>query len=468
MASTNEAIVEEVEALQAIMMDEVVVLTGDGDVPCGVEVVVVPATAQRLEEQHVRVTLTITLPPEYPDVPPTITLRNPRGVDDDVLEKIQQESRRKCDEFLGCPVIYELIEVVRDNLTANNTPSCPCAICLHHFTDADHFTKTPCFHYFHSYCLGRYVATCEAEAAAEENEPQPSWMTREKKQIMCPVCRDPIQLQLSSVTLLAALPPEAESSVMPFCPDDPELVALQCKMAALYIAQKQKGGIIDLEEERNKFLLSSERAESCEPLDDGGEMEMVRGCGGGDESSENRPTQPMLQHQQLAGSRRGYRPQHHQRTNNNPPSHKHHGGGGFGGGSYARGPWRHTDQVGDSRPWSESHNTGGGRGGSRGRGRSGGGGGSRGGIHHHSARIIPDHKDFNQVIENGCGGKGSGNKQMGGRYDNNEVLVSSGTGGGRKGSKGNRQRYGGGRGRGRGPPQTFTPSSLHNSAQDWS
>ena len=44
-------------------------------VPTGVEVVVVPATAQNVKEQHVRVTLVISLPPEYPDASPSITLR---------------------------------------------------------------------------------------------------------------------------------------------------------------------------------------------------------------------------------------------------------------------------------------------------------------------------------------------------------------------------------------------------------
>lgn len=43
--------------------------------PSGVEVVVVPATAQNVKEQHVRVTLVISLPPEYPDASPSITLR---------------------------------------------------------------------------------------------------------------------------------------------------------------------------------------------------------------------------------------------------------------------------------------------------------------------------------------------------------------------------------------------------------
>ena len=42
-----------------------------------------------------------------------VPFRNPRGVDDDVLEKIHQESQQRCEEYLGCPVIYELIEVRR-------------------------------------------------------------------------------------------------------------------------------------------------------------------------------------------------------------------------------------------------------------------------------------------------------------------------------------------------------------------
>ena len=127
------------------------------DVPNGISVVVVPATAQNIDEQHVKVTLQVILPSGYPDRCPTVNLRNPRGIDEEVLRNMNKDISRKCEEFLGCPIIYELIEVVRENLTANNTPSCPCAICLFHFTDNDQFTKTPCFHYFHSYCLGRYL-----------------------------------------------------------------------------------------------------------------------------------------------------------------------------------------------------------------------------------------------------------------------------------------------------------------------
>lgn len=38
-----------------------------------------------------------------------------------------------------------------------NTPRCSCVICLYGFDDEDVFTKTECYHYFHSHCLSRYI-----------------------------------------------------------------------------------------------------------------------------------------------------------------------------------------------------------------------------------------------------------------------------------------------------------------------
>lgn len=60
-----------------------------------------------------------------------------------------------------------------------------------------------------------------------------------------------------------AAPPEEEENTAAFSADDPVLVALQQKMAQLYLKQKEKGGIINLEEEKNKFLLSSNRVRLC-------------------------------------------------------------------------------------------------------------------------------------------------------------------------------------------------------------
>lgn len=57
------------------------------------------------------VTLEAKLPEGYPDEEPVVQLRNPRGLDDTTVNHLYQCIRDKCNEFLGQPVIYELIEV---------------------------------------------------------------------------------------------------------------------------------------------------------------------------------------------------------------------------------------------------------------------------------------------------------------------------------------------------------------------
>jgi len=87
-----------------------------------VETNVLPSTAADEEQQFVTVTLTVDLPTGYPDVSPVVRLRNPRGLDDDLLVKIMTEAKVKCEEFIGQPVIYELIEV-RFLCVKNKTPT---------------------------------------------------------------------------------------------------------------------------------------------------------------------------------------------------------------------------------------------------------------------------------------------------------------------------------------------------------
>lgn len=76
-----------------------------------VETTVFPWTALDTRQQYVRVDLSVEISAEYPDASPTVTLRNPRGLDDTVLDNIKAQIRDKCDDFLGQPVIYEIINV---------------------------------------------------------------------------------------------------------------------------------------------------------------------------------------------------------------------------------------------------------------------------------------------------------------------------------------------------------------------
>lgn len=70
-----------------------------------------PWTALDTQQQYVRVDLTVSLPSQYPDISPVVTLRNPRGLEETTLAAIESQIRDKCDDFLGQPVIYEIINV---------------------------------------------------------------------------------------------------------------------------------------------------------------------------------------------------------------------------------------------------------------------------------------------------------------------------------------------------------------------
>lgn len=59
------------------------------------------------------------------------------------------------------------LQVAKDHLTEENVPCCQCTICLYGFAEGDVFTKTQCYHYFHSHCLGRYVSHALGQMARE-------------------------------------------------------------------------------------------------------------------------------------------------------------------------------------------------------------------------------------------------------------------------------------------------------------
>lgn len=70
-----------------------------------------PSTANEVDKQYVCVTLEAKLPDGYPDCEPIVQLRNPRGLDDSTINNLYESIKEKCSEFLGQPVIFELIEV---------------------------------------------------------------------------------------------------------------------------------------------------------------------------------------------------------------------------------------------------------------------------------------------------------------------------------------------------------------------
>lgn len=101
---------DEVEVLQAILMDDLVIKSVE-DAPYLIETVVRPSTADDIDQQYVCVTLEVKLTPGYPDSSPEVTLRNPRGLDDRILAALNLQIKEKLADRVGVAVIYELIEV---------------------------------------------------------------------------------------------------------------------------------------------------------------------------------------------------------------------------------------------------------------------------------------------------------------------------------------------------------------------
>ncbi|XP_014668433.1 PREDICTED: E3 ubiquitin-protein ligase RNF25-like [Priapulus caudatus] len=198
--------------------------------------------------------LVIELPQQYPDVPAEVRLQSPRGLAEDVLKRLEIDIAALATARIGVPMLYEIIEYVKDDLTDQNIPHGECSICLELFEEADVFTKTECYHHFHQYCLGRYVEHSLAEQKIAQREKSTATALAEstKPCVLCPVCR--VEITFNLPLLKSAPPPVSSLEKVSFEPS-PEVVELQQQMAALFQQQKKRGAIINVEEERNKFLL---------------------------------------------------------------------------------------------------------------------------------------------------------------------------------------------------------------------
>ncbi|KAJ8966559.1 hypothetical protein NQ314_003454, partial [Rhamnusium bicolor] len=212
---------EELEALEAILLDDISITYSDKGCPELVKSTIFPSTANEVDKQYVCVTLEARLPEGYPECEPIVQLRNPRGLDDSTINNLYVSIKKKCTEFLGQPVIYELIELIRENLTESNLPTCQCAVCLYGFADGDSFTKTQCFHYFHSYCLANHLIITKRHFQ-EEQDKLPTWQKSTKGfQATCPVCRE--QINCDAEELKSALPPKELENAQNFEDPGPSL-----------------------------------------------------------------------------------------------------------------------------------------------------------------------------------------------------------------------------------------------------
>lgn len=214
-----------------------------------------------LNDNNLQITLQVIPSESYPDVSPLFKLLRPRGLDDQRLDDIKKACIAKLEESVGFPVVFDLIEVIREHMTQSNLPSGQCVVCLYGFEEGDEFTKTSCFHYLHSYCLARHLAASKKNYE-EEQDKLPSWLrkTSSPYQPNCPVCREPIED--CSESLKNSEPP-AELNNAPEFELSEDLRQLQLKMASLFLIQKSKGAIIDVDAENSGNLISIQTEEEA-------------------------------------------------------------------------------------------------------------------------------------------------------------------------------------------------------------
>lgn len=203
-------------------------------------------------DTYVCVTLVVGLVPGYPEERPAFKLKNPRGLCDSTLDLISRNVNAKLDDSVGCPVVFDLIDVVREHLTDSNLPSGQCVICLYGFQDGDQFTKTECYHYLHTYCLVRHLDASKRNYD-EEFHKLPGWqqLTAKPYHAACPVCREAIECDRAA---MEKAPPPNDLVRAPKFKLTDEIRCLQSKMADLYLHQKERGGIIDVGAEEPQIL----------------------------------------------------------------------------------------------------------------------------------------------------------------------------------------------------------------------
>lgn len=224
------------------------------DFPELIETTVFPTVGEDVERQYVCVTLSVMPSDGYPDVSPKFNLKNPRGLDDCSLNAIQRSINAKLEESVGLPVVFDLIEVIREHLTSSNLPSGQCVVCLYGFREGDTFTKTECYHFLHSFCLARHLIALKKNHQ-EEYDKLPGWQQKVAKpyQPLCPVCRELINDGNVDELLTASPPSELENA--PNFKLTKELKILQTRMTNLFLRQKARGGIIDLDASESTILM---------------------------------------------------------------------------------------------------------------------------------------------------------------------------------------------------------------------
>ncbi|KAE9418925.1 hypothetical protein Angca_002324, partial [Angiostrongylus cantonensis] len=208
----------------------------------------------------------------YPEIPPEVRLVSPRGISDESHRQLIEEINRMISGNVGSPIMFDVFQHCADFILEHqHSSSLLCPICLCPMMSRQ-VSSTPCDHYAHSDCLDLHVEYTRKQLGEKLSARQFKMCDDIDKSLRCPVCRvmieeeiDPIlpsssheHKQTSSQGDKSPHSSSQQESHSEFDFDWEKWRQQQASLMVIYKKQKEKGGIIDLEEERKKTLVTED------------------------------------------------------------------------------------------------------------------------------------------------------------------------------------------------------------------
>uniref|UniRef100_A0A8R1Y572 RWD domain-containing protein n=1 Tax=Onchocerca volvulus TaxID=6282 RepID=A0A8R1Y572_ONCVO len=249
---------EEVEVLRSIYGDELIVEKdfADNTSPIVLSMKMRPTLLK--SQCTASIQTIIELPVQYPKISPKVYLRQQRGIDESNVNILQKNIEQYIGTNIDMPILYDIFQIVQKFVeTEQDFPCSVCPICLDGFSAKTiAFCTSNCDHYIHQNCFVRYINYTKDEIKRELNEWPEDMKSRVDQVLKCPVCRTPLNGQdLSIVDHASVTLDEANIDIEKFEFNWDEWRAKLKELQPIFERQKAKGGLIDPEKERNRYLI---------------------------------------------------------------------------------------------------------------------------------------------------------------------------------------------------------------------
>ncbi|KAF5398491.1 hypothetical protein PHET_07574 [Paragonimus heterotremus] len=139
---------------------------------------------------NVTFTLQIECSPQYPTESPRVWISNVHGLNSRDIMGLEVSLDDLIGERRGEHILFEVADFCREFI-ATNVPTVDCAICLQEFKTEDEVYRTSQFHYFHKWCVGKYMLQKELDHTKVicELRAKDPFCKLPALFITCPVCR---------------------------------------------------------------------------------------------------------------------------------------------------------------------------------------------------------------------------------------------------------------------------------------